>query len=119
MHNAVAFIWKIDSGSASEVEGALGLQEILCAHGCTNLHHGIIAGIGNSLCKGLHAMTVDIRTLDGSHISFHTKVLESIAVECVACGNFALLQSCCHNNGLHNRTRFINICNAEVVPSVA
>ena len=116
MHNAISLIWKIDSCPASEIESTLCFQEILNAHLCTNLHHGIVTGVCDYFRKGFHSVSVNICTFDGGHISWHTKILVTITIEGITGGYFPLFQSSCHNNGLHNGTRFVNVGYTKVIP---
>ena len=57
-------IGKIDAGTASKVKKALIFTEFLHAQPVTDLHQCIITGILNGFPYGLHAMTVNIVTVD-------------------------------------------------------
>ena len=111
-----AFIRKVNTCPAAKIKECLCFQELLCSHFSCNLHHAIVAGIGDYITKCLCPMGIrPYRTLNVS-VSVGTESLTTVTDKSIIYGNTSLFQGACHNDRFYNRTGLKSICNTEVTP---
>ena len=97
-----ALIRKVNTGSCSEIESTLRFKEIVFSHFRRNLHHTIIAGIGNNIGKCFCSMGIGpYRTFNKCRSSFRTKGLSAVADKIIRLGNRSHLKGRTHNNRLY------------------
>ena len=117
MDHTTSLIRKIDTGSCSEIENALRLKEIIFSHLCCDLHHTIVAGIGNDIGKSFCPVSIrPYRTFDESSRTFRSKRLSAVTDKIIALGNRSHFKCGAHNDRLYNRSRLVGICHAEITP---
>ena len=97
-----SLIRKINTGSCSEIKSTLRFEEIIFSHFRRDLHHTIVAGIGNNISKCFCSMGIGpYRTFNKCRSSFRTKRLSAIADKIICLGNRSHLKGRTHNNGLY------------------
>ena len=116
MNHTRTFIWKVDSGTASEVKQRLCLEVLFRSHLGCNLHHRIVTGVRDNIPQCLCSVCIRPNRTFDVRIAIRTKGLSTITDKCIVLRNFTLFQCTRHNDRLHNRSRLIRLCHTEIVP---
>ena len=116
MDNSRSLIRKIDSGSASEIKKTLCFNKLFCSHFFRNLHHSVIAGIGDHMHQILCSMGIRINRTFNKCVVIGSKRLSAVTDKIISLCYAAFFQSACHNNRLYNRSGLKGICHTEIIP---